>query len=76
MSQPRDREGRKISYDMPCICGHIASEHWVSDRKGNLFLSNCRECMTSYRILHGSVCLDFKQDNLFYLEKECEKRKI
>ena len=76
MSQPRDKEDRKIPYDMLCTCSHIASEHWVSDRKGNLFLSNCRECTNSMWLLDHLQCMNFRQDNLSYLEKECKKRNI
>ena len=74
--QPRDNSERKISYDTLCICSHIASEHWVSDRKGNLFLSHCRECFANTLFLNGKQCTYFKQDNLSYLEKECKKRNI
>jgi len=74
MSQPRDKEARKIPYDRFCICGHIASDHWVSDRKGNLFTDKCRACVTSYHILNGLVCLDFRQDNLKYLEEKWETK--
>jgi hypothetical protein len=87
MSQPRDNEERKIPYDTLCVCGHIASDHWVSDREGNLFLSSCREgnlflsscreCSSSaYFVLNGLVCTDFKRDNLRYLENECKKKNI
>jgi hypothetical protein len=75
MSQPRDREGRKIEYDTLCTCSHIAAEHWVSDRKGNLFLSNCRECKVDFKYLEGWFrCENFQRDNLAYLENELKKK--
>ena len=75
MTQPRDNEGRKIPYDTLCRCGHIASEHWVSDGEGSLLLDRCRECFLD-RHIKMADCLSFKRDNLRYLEKECRKRNI
>lgn len=70
----RDREGRIIPYDRLCICSHIASEHWVSDKKGNLFLSNCRECTSNKWLLDHLQCMEFRQDNLKYLEQRYEEK--
>ncbi len=74
MSQPSDSENRKIPYDRFCNCGHIASDHWVSDRRGNLFTGQCRECASTYPILNELVCLEFRQDNLRYLEEKWENK--
>jgi hypothetical protein len=67
-------EGIQIPYNMKCAtCNHYASDHWYSDRK-IIWEGPCSECTS---IIGWSFpCVQFKFDNLNYIEKVAERKQL
>ena len=55
----------KQPINFPCICGHSRINH----RPNNKWTSHSNGCAVQY-----CQCLEFKADNLKYLENKCDKQ--